>query len=99
MQFVGIEIATGGTHGVVLDLDSARVIAETSVAGCKEFAFCGRPLKEPLSRTRGREKGGYEKAPPFAGGAECPYFRESALAISSSDGGAIGRLRSQVSYC
>lgn len=31
MQFVGIEIAPGGTHGVVLDLDSARVIAEAYV--------------------------------------------------------------------
>ena len=26
MQFVGIEIAPGGTHGVVLDFDAARVV-------------------------------------------------------------------------
>jgi hypothetical protein len=25
---------------------------------CKEFAFCGRSLKEPLGRTGGRGKGG-----------------------------------------
>ncbi len=31
MQFVGIEIAPGGTHGVVLDLDAARVVAEAYV--------------------------------------------------------------------
>ena len=26
---------------------------------CKEFAFCGRPLKEPLGRTGGQGKGGW----------------------------------------
>jgi xylulokinase len=32
MQFIGIEITPAGTHGVVLDLDSARVIAESFVS-------------------------------------------------------------------
>jgi xylulokinase len=32
MQFIGIEIAPSGTHGVVLDLDTGRVIAEAYVS-------------------------------------------------------------------
>lgn len=32
MQFIGIEISPAGTHGVVLDLDSACVLAESFVA-------------------------------------------------------------------
>jgi hypothetical protein len=28
------------------------------VRGCKDFAFCGRPLKEPMGRTGGRGNGG-----------------------------------------
>ncbi len=32
MQFIGIEIGINGTHAVVLDLDTAEILSETSVS-------------------------------------------------------------------
>ncbi|MEP2777320.1 MAG: FGGY family carbohydrate kinase [Luteolibacter sp.] len=32
MQFIGIEIGSGGTHAIILDLDSAEVLAESYVS-------------------------------------------------------------------
>ena len=41
------------------EFDASCGVADSRIPPhCEEFAFGGRPLKEPLGRTRGRENGG-----------------------------------------